>query len=61
MTYSYSVSFEHDTKPVLTARGPVEASDWSEAVRKAVRRAEAELKPRNYRSVVAVVELRDLG
>ncbi len=57
MPFFYAVSFEHDTQPVETIRGEVEATDAGEAVKRAVFRAEkARVGKWKFRSLVVVVE-----
>jgi hypothetical protein len=54
-TWQYSVSFEFDLRPVVTAKGTVTASSYSKLVARATKAAQKALRPINVRSLVCVL------
>ena len=57
MRYRYAVSFEHDTKPVETARGEIDRDDAESAFKSAVHLAfKATPRSSSYRFYVVCVE-----
>lgn len=55
MRAKYSVTFEFDSQPPKTHRGIVSAGQASTCMSRAVRQAQAALKPKNWASMVCVI------
>jgi hypothetical protein len=58
LTLTYAVTFEFDTRPPLTHRGTIAASQVATCVSRAMKQAATALRPRGWRSVVCLLEKR---
>lgn len=61
MTFRCSISFEHDTQPVETWRGDLEAPNFEDGIRRAVFRAFSQRSARRWQPRSVVVVLEDLA
>jgi hypothetical protein len=57
--FTYSVSFEFDTRPAVTLKGTVDAGQPHVGASRAIKTAKKALRPINWRSVVCVLERTD--
>jgi hypothetical protein len=55
MTITFACTFEFETRPPLTHRGTVAASQVATCVSRATRQAQKALRPQGWTSVVVVV------
>ena len=56
MEFTYSVTFEFDTRQPMTHRGTVAASNHATCFSRAVRQAKKALRPKGESSVVCVLQ-----
>lgn len=56
MTVTYSVTFEFETRAPMTHKGSVAASSGATCFARAVRKAQKDLRPTQWTSVVCVLE-----